>query len=398
MNELHLHQLWKSKRLPFHLLTTTNQKSIAIIEVGEYNTGSGPDFFNGQIEVDGIRLIGNIEMHLKSSDWYAHGHQNDRAYDNVILHVVYQHDKSVLINGREVLTLELGDLVYWLGNKLPDFSTDNIPCGNELAASKYFPDQLNVVLRERLERKSQRYYSTRYQVQSFFEAFAESFGRKVNAVPFLTLAQNLRIELLLRSSPLQKQSIILGMSGLRNFERVYDGWQQEWRFLKVCHDLYEMDKVAWKTKGNRPASFPEKRIAQLAKIIPKIDWLYPFWEDSEKEIIHYWKSILNSTAENFSEEFIRHILINAVVPYIYFQGKHRRNQRTTEKAFNILRSIKAEQNSIVTQYKKLGVKVENAYVSQALLEQHRNWCVLKKCLSCKVGKKVLSMDEDTKNT
>ncbi len=142
MNELHLHQLWKSKRLPFHLLSTTNQQNISIIEVGEYNTGSGPDFFNGQIEINGVRIAGNIEMHLKSSDWYAHGHQNDRAYDNVILHVVYQYDKPVFINDKEVLTLELGDLVYWLGNSLPSFSNTKIACGNELAISNVLTEQL----------------------------------------------------------------------------------------------------------------------------------------------------------------------------------------------------------------------------------------------------------------
>lgn len=390
MNELHLHQLWKSKRLPFHLLTTTNQKSITIVEFGEYNTDSGPDFFNGQIEIDGIRLAGNIEMHLKSSDWYAHGHQNDKAYDNVILHVVYRHDKPVFIDGKELLTLELGDLVFWLGNKLPEFAASKIICGDELPTSSYFFNQLDVVLRERLERKSQRYFSNKYQVQTFFEAFVESFGKKVNAIPFLSLAQNIRIELLLRSSPLQRQSIVLGMSGMKHFEQVYEGWQQEWRFLKVCHDLHEMDTVAWKTKGNRPVSFPAKRIAQLAKVIPKMDWLYPFWEDSDNEIIGYWKEKLHATGENFSEEFVCHILINAVVPYVYFQGKQRGNQRMMEKAFSLLKKIRPEQNSIISQYKKLGVKVDNAYCTQTLLEQYRNWCAAKKCLSCEVGKNVLS--------
>lgn len=395
MNELHLHQLWKSKRLPFHLLTTTNCQSIAILNVGEYNTASGPDFFNGQIEVNGIRLAGNIEMHLKSSDWYAHGHQNDRAYDNVILHVVYEHDKSVFVNGKELLTVELGDLVHWLGNELPSFATSKIPCGNQVAVSQKIHGQLEQVMGQRLERKSERFFSNSYQVQVFFEIFAESFGRKVNAIPFLTLARNVRIELLLRSSTLQKKAIILGMSGIEDFQTTDENWKSEWKFLRLCHNLHEVNQVSWKTKGNRPASFPESRLLQLANVISGIDWLYPFWEDSEKDIISYWKSVLTlkSEAGKMSDDFIDHILINAVVPYVYFQGKHQNNAGLLTKAISILKIVKPEKNTIISSYKKLGLKVSNAFETQALLELHKNWCLAKKCLSCEVGKDVLQNAE-----
>ncbi len=395
MNELNLHQLWKSKRLPFHLLTTTNYQSIVILDVGEYNTASGPDFFNGQIEVDGIRLAGNIEIHLKSSDWYAHGHQNDHAYDNVILHVVYQHDKPVFVNGKELLTVELGDLVHWLGDQLPSFSVSKIPCGNQIAVSQKRHLQLEQVICQRLERKSERFFSNRYQVQVFFEIFTESFGRKVNAIPFLTLARNVRIEFLLRCSTLQKKAIILGMSGISDFQGTDENWKSEWNFLRLCHKLHEVDPVSWKTKGNRPASFPQNRLLQLANVISGIDWLYPFWEDSEKDIISYWKSvlILKSEAEKMSDDFMDHILINAVVPFVYFQGKHQNNAGLLTKATNILKILRPEKNTIISSYKKLGLKVSNACESQALLELHKNWCLAKKCLSCEVGKYVLQNAE-----
>jgi hypothetical protein len=92
MKEKYLHFIWKNKRLPFHLMTTTAGKAIRVLNVGTYNTASGPDFFNGQIELDNVVYNGNIELHIKSSDWIAHKHQFDAAYDNVILHVVYEHD------------------------------------------------------------------------------------------------------------------------------------------------------------------------------------------------------------------------------------------------------------------------------------------------------------------
>lgn len=395
MNELHLHQLWQSKRLPFHLLTTTNRQSITILNVGEYNTASGPDFFNGQIEVNGIRLAGNIEMHLKSSDWYAHGHQNDRAYDNVILHVVYQHDKPVFVNGKELLTVELGNLVHWLGNELPSFAASKIPCSNQIAVSEKVRGQLEQVIYQRLERKSERFFSNKYQIQVFFEIFAESFGRKVNAIPFFTLARNVKIELLLRCSTLQKKAVILGMSGIGDFQNVEKTWKSEWNFLRSCHNLYQLDQISWKTKGNRPASFPENRLLQLANVIANIDWLYPFWEDSEKDIISYWKSVLmvKSEAGKMSDDFRDHILINAVVPYIYFQGKHQNNAGLLTKAMRILKIIRPEKNTVISSYKKLGLKVSNAFETQALLELYKNWCLAKKCLSCEVGKDVLQNTE-----
>lgn len=390
MTELHLHQLWRSKRLPFHQLYTTDQKAIAVIHVGEYNTGSGPDFFNGQIEVDGLRLSGNIEMHLKSSDWYAHGHQNDRAYDNVILHVVHHYDTPVLINGKEVLTLELGELVYWLGKELPGFAASPIPCGDQLSGSGNLPGQLNRVLVERLDRKAQRYFSSKHPVQVFFEAVSESFGRKVNALPFLALAQNIRVELLTRLSPLQRKSIILGMSGMTDFTVVPEDWQREWKFLQSCHALYELDPVVWKTKGNRPASFPKNKISQLANAAAVIDWFYPFWEDSECEIIAYWKKVFElSSGEKLSADFINHILINAVVPFLYFLGKQRKNEQMTKKAFEVLKKLNPERNAIIDRYKNMGVNLRNASDTQALLEQYRNWCMPKKCLDCRVGNQIL---------
>ncbi len=219
----------------------------------------------------------------------------------------------------------------------------------------------------------------------------ESFGRKINAIPFLTLAQNVKIELLLRCSSFQKRAIILGMSGWDDFDQMEENWQQEWRFLKSCHQLYEMESHVWKTKGNRPASFPKNRIAQLASVISNIDWLYPFWEDSETEIISYWQSILKvkNETEKFSVEFTNHILINAVVPYVYFQGKYRNDPAILAKSFRILRNLKPEKNAIVNLYKGLGTKIQDSYQTQALIEQYRNWCMLKRCLSCEVGKDVL---------
>lgn len=396
MNELYLHQLWKLKRLPFHLLATTDHQTLIVLDVGEYNMASGPDFFNGQIEVDGMRLVGNIEMHLKSSDWYVHGHQNDRAYDNVILHVVLQHDKPVFVNGKELLTLELGDFVHWLGNELPAFSATKIACSDQIADSVKLSEQLDHVLRARLERKSRRFFSSKYQIQVFFETFAESFGRKTNAIPFLNLAQNVKIEFLLRCSSHQQKAIVLGMSGIDDFKQEQENWKQEWIFLKSCHQLHELDPVVWKMKGNRPASFPQNRLLQLASIISKIDWLYPFWEDSENDIISYWKTILTVSTESkkMSDDFVDHILINAIVPYIYFQGNHQNNPKLRTKALNILKSIRQEKNMVILSYKKLGLKITNGYQTQALLEQNRNWCSAKKCLDCLVGKELLNQTQN----
>ena len=108
MKEDFLHYIWLYKKLDFTNLKTTNEEVLTILNFGQYIQQAGPDFFNAQIVIDDQKWAGNIEIHIKSSDWYVHHHEKDDNYNNVILHVVWEHDTPIFRkDNSEIAVLEL---------------------------------------------------------------------------------------------------------------------------------------------------------------------------------------------------------------------------------------------------------------------------------------------------
>ena len=106
--ELLLHYVWKHKMFPLHELTTTDGRTVEVIDVGLQNRNAGPDFFNAKVKIDGTLWVGNVEIHDRASDWYRHGHDHDSAYDNTVLHVASIIDAEVqTTNGQLVPQLQL---------------------------------------------------------------------------------------------------------------------------------------------------------------------------------------------------------------------------------------------------------------------------------------------------
>ncbi len=93
--EMLLQYLWEHRLWEQCDMHTTDGKRVQVIDPGRRNTDAGPDFFNAKVSIDGKMWAGNIEIHVKSSDWRRHGHHNDSAYDTVILHVVGEADEDV---------------------------------------------------------------------------------------------------------------------------------------------------------------------------------------------------------------------------------------------------------------------------------------------------------------
>ena len=108
MNEHILAYLWQHPRWWLLPLATVSGSSLQILKAGQVNTDSGPDFLNAQIQIDDLIWVGHVELHVRSSDWYAHKHESDTAYDNVVLHVVWEHDLPIFdTDERPISTLEL---------------------------------------------------------------------------------------------------------------------------------------------------------------------------------------------------------------------------------------------------------------------------------------------------
>src|ERR1051326_6786532 len=111
MNESFIHYLWQFQYFDRNALRTAEGEPLRVLKTGTPNNNAGPDFFNAKINIDGIELAGNVEIHIKSSDWFAHHHEKDSAYNNVILHVVWENDKPVAQNDVSIPTLELKNKV-----------------------------------------------------------------------------------------------------------------------------------------------------------------------------------------------------------------------------------------------------------------------------------------------
>ena len=134
MTEEFLHYIWKYSLFNnFNLIADTGEK-IDILHSGYPNINAGPDFINATIIIEGTKWAGNVEIHMNSSDWYKHNHSYDKAYDNVILHVVMNNDQiTKRTNGDTIPTIELkfDKSLYKIYSRLIS-SELWIPCQNEI--------------------------------------------------------------------------------------------------------------------------------------------------------------------------------------------------------------------------------------------------------------------------
>lgn len=421
MQEEYLHYLWRLKRLPLSDLTLTDGRKVELVNSGWYNLDAGPDFFNGTIIIDGIQWSGNIEIHVKSSDWYLHKHQYDKAYDNVILHVVLEHDKEVFINDEAIPTLELNnkiDLNHFEKYNTISNRNEEVPCSPNLNEVDTFniDQQVNVALFQRLERKGEElinYLKADIQdrKRALLIALFQSFGGRVNKLPMIELAQVIPVEIIGREKwdVRRVESIIFGCAGLLRTDskdEYVEELSQHWDVLKSKYQLPVMNPVSWKFSGMRPYSFPTFRLAQLSALL--FHWDLGFKESiksqsivselkiaADKPVSSYWENhfrfnvLSKKHSSKISKSSFNLILINGVAPYLIYLQQLEHDFQYSDIALTILENIGAEKNNITKSWKNNGVSPKNAAESQGLIELKNEFCNFKKCLSCKVGHAIL---------
>lgn len=405
MKEDYLHQIWLTKRFPSNQLYTVDGRPIVIHKTGWHNHESGPDFFNGCVELDGITWNGNIEIHIKSSDWYAHKHENDEAYNNVILHVVYSYDQPVFIHGEEIPTLELKPLLdskHWASYESLIKQTSWIPCESQIGSidSFFVSMQIEQALVLRMARKSEL-IERRFQLlgrnlqQLQYEILAQAFGAKINAMPFVELTQRMPIKTIWREGKSAAHSLLMGAAGLLNQveETEMKHFFSEWKFYMLKYRFESMEKSSWKKKGLRPSGFPEIRIKQFSQIINQTSHDFSFFEKSIAELRQFFQLRDDSGKEILTKSFQNVLLMNAVVPLLFWYGDYKSDERYKDKAIDLLADLPAEDNVIIQSWKNLDVKVKSAFDSQGLLELKNEICNYKKCLTCKIGVKILENGE-----
>ena len=421
MREDFLHHIWLYKKFDTLDLLTTDHQKVVLKKVGQLNTNSGPDFFNAQLYIEDQLWAGNVEIHLKSSDWYAHHHETDQAYDNVILHVVWEHDVDIFRrDGTAIPTLILKDYTPkpLLGQyqKLMHHSKSWINCESDFATIEDFilNNWLERLYIKRLEQKSGVIYQLLKTSKNDWEAvlykmLLKNFGLKVNGEAFFSLAQSIDFTIIKKVKPNAEQleALLFGQAHLfeKEIEDAYFINQKAaYRFLKQKFKLENSGVLPIQFFRLRPPNFPTIRLSQFANLyhqklhlfseIQSLKTLNEFYKFFNIETSTYWKTHYNFgktsilSKKVLSNNFIDLLLINTVIPLKFAYAKTL-GQEVDDEIFNLISEIKIEKNSIVNKFLSLRKMGKTALQSQALLELKTNFCDKNKCLNCAVGHQLL---------
>lgn len=421
MNEDFLHFVWKFKLFANNNLRLTSDEDLEILKFGMHNFNAGPDFLNAQIKIDGQVWVGNIEIHLKSSDWYLHKHETDPNYDAVILHIVWENDAVIFMkNNLPLPTLVLNKLVnpLVLSNyrSLLFTQKDWIPCEKSIDKIDDFTleNWKERLFFERLEQKSSVIKNLLEQEHNNFEAvlfqlLVKNFGLKINGDAFLTLAKSVDFSVVQKVNFNEHQfaALLFGQAGFLEEVQENDYHLQlknEYQYLQHKYHLQPILKAQFSFFRMRPNNFPTIRIAQLVALFSKqknlfsklinLKELKEFYDLFAIEMHPFWKthyhfnSVSKKSHKKLTKSFIDLLIINTILPLKFLYQKSR--GAVDEDSFlQLLKKIKPEKNSIISKFSDLGVWSKNAFDTQALLELKNNYCAPKQCLQCAIGKTIL---------
>lgn len=418
MQESFLHYLWKYSLFSTPLMLT-NGSQVEVLNVGNHNNDSGPDFFNAKIKINETIWVGNVEMHVNTSDWFKHKHDKDDAYDSIILHVVAENDIQVnRKNGEHIPTIVLTcakgvyeQYLFLMQNKAW------VPCENFITKVDYFTvfGWKESLLIERLETKAmvieRRWHSCNKNFEeTFYQTLAANFGFKTNAVPFEMLAKQLPQKYLLKHKDniSSIEAMLFGVAGLlpeQSNDAYVNDLKREFKHMQNKFQLKTLNKHIWKNSKLRPSNFPTIRIAQFASLFFNINSLDSKILESDKvedaknlfdvHASEYWDKhysfhkLALKKVKRIGEVAFNNIVINTIAPYFVFYAKQKNNIGYTEKAIKWLMDVSAENNHIVRHWKELGLKVENAFDSQSLIQLKNIYCNKRNCLNCRIGNQVI---------
>lgn len=421
--ELLYHYLWKFKVLGSRF-TLCDGRSIEVLSPGLHNNDSGPDFSHARLKIDDTVWVGNVEIHVKSSDWLRHGHADDHAYDNLILHVVADDDYRIPTpDGKEVaqLVLSPSPLICKTYEHLCT-GIDNLRCRDFI---HYVPginltDWLETLSVERLHVKSERIKQLLLTSggdwqHALFVTFARALGFGLNGVPFELMAKTTPLNFIMRHSDnlFQIEAILFGQAGMLDAsENIFDEYYQrlcrEYYFLARKYSLRPIRRDLWKYTRSRPQNFPHRRIAILAGALyggfNLADKLLNAKGDVEKldkvfmmEASPYWKSHMmfggecgaSSNPVTLSRSSRMLLMINLAAPFYFARGASLGDSEVAELGLDLLQRLPAEQNSILRQWQTVGVVAENALRSQSLIHLRKEYCDANKCLECRIGNLML---------
>jgi hypothetical protein len=420
-----LHYVWQHRLYPFGSLFTHDRQPIEVLDPGLHNEDAGPDFLDAKLKVGNETWVGNIEIHSVSTDWYAHGHDKDEAYNNVILHVVEKDAGKVMTANNRLLEQVVVKVPEDLEEHYDELLREDRfpPCYRnvENLPQPLVREWLDRLASERLESKTARINKTAALLggdweKVFFITLARSFGFGINGDAFEEWAKNIPLMAAgkHRNDIFQIEAMFLGQAGLLEDDMVPEAYreealregyfqklQHEYRFLAHKFTLHAMDGSHWRFLRLRPQNFPHIRLVELANLyvsnhVSLSSVMEAKTPEEARAMFHtevtpYWQTHYvfgapsRKSMKQLRESSIDSILINMSVPMLYAYGRHRFHPEYCERALKFLSQISLEENHITKVWKDMGLQVSNAADSQALIELRNCYCDRKDCLRCSFG-------------
>jgi hypothetical protein len=424
MEEL-LHYTWKHRLLPLQPLETTDGRQVEIIDPGLHNRNAGPDFFNAKVKIGGTLWVGNVELHLKASDWYVHGHDRDHRYDNVVLHVCQEADRDVMTADGHYLP----QLVLPIPIKVREHYEELLHTDQYPPCYRIIPDLSRLTVHawmaalqtERLEQKTEAIQQRADRLggsweDAYFVTLARNYGFGINGDAFEQWAYRVPLAAVghHRDDLFQVEAIFMGQAGLLELDTIPGQYQKdalndgyfarlrnEYKYLAHKFQLTPMDARQWRFLRLRPQNFPHIRIAQLANLyyqqkaglsaliecetVEQIKMLFsshvtPYWET------HYtFGSESAKNEKRLSVGSLNLLLINTAIPMLFAVGRHRHREELCDRAFDLLEQLRAENNHIVRMWQQCGLDAKSAGDSQALIQLKKQYCDRRDCLRCRFG-------------
>ena len=425
MKEDFLHYLWKFKKFDTLNLKTAQEEQITIIKTGDYLELAGPDFFNAQITIGNQKWAGNVEIHLKSSDWYVHGHEKDAAYENVILHVVWEHDTEIFSrDNNEIPVLILKD--YVASEILSNYNSLVMPkswifCEKDIGKIDDFiiKNWQERLFFDRLERKSKFIYDLLEETNQDWEGvlfvlLAKNFGLNTNGNSFLQIAKSIPFSIVRKESfEIENlEALLLGTSGLLDDDKediYFTDLKLRYYYLLNKYQLEKRHIDSVQFFKHRPDNFPTIRLSQLANLYHKHQNLFSkitvlksvksVYELLNVSASVYWSNHYQFDKESLkkpkslSKSFMDLIIINTIIP-IQFAYSNIRGESIAEELIAFMNEVTPEKNAIIDKFKSFGVSAKNAFETQTLLELKNEYCNQKACLKCVLGVELLKNNQN----
>jgi hypothetical protein len=424
LKEDFLHYIWQYRLLTCRNMRCKDGQPLQIVDPGVKNTNAGPDFTVARLRIDRQLWAGNVEIHVKASDWFLHRHESDRAYDTVILHAVYEDDTVIYrTDGTLIPVLVLKDIIpeEQLSNYLQMISGRSfVPCAQQLkdADGGKVRAMLGQMIRDRFAEKANELLEKMQQnkhnwQETYYYLLLRNFGFKINSVPFELLADALPNKLIARyrNDPQKVAALLFGVAGFLNRDFKDDYPRQlkvEFQFLQKKHHLKTLDRSIWKFLRIHPQNFPSLRIAQVAALLAAAHSRVFQMPDSPSvnEIIRiytafpadaYWHNhsdfdkVCKPNSTKLGKYSAYNLVINTTCLILYTYGSCNSYPQYIEMAIALLKTLPPERNALLLRYQEAGLKLQDAWDSQAVLQLNKKLCSQKKCLDCMIGIDLLGL-------